>query len=227
MRLAGWLGLIIITMINIPTPLHAQADDKALQIYAVNVVKTPPFKKPFTGYGVYLGQGLVLTAAHVVGHWPFFTHPRVLLAGQDLPVTIIKQGSFETTDLALLSVDAERLPVSLRLRRNPICKIPPRIGMEVVDVEPQATTRAKIISPFLIRPSLQQRFDSLMDSPKASGSAIFDPERKCLLGIVSAKVEKYAYGMWKGRVVWAPSGYAGYFVSAAKITNFLPQDIRY
>jgi hypothetical protein len=66
-----------------------------------------------------------------------------------------------------------------------------------------------------------------MDSPKASGSAIFDPERKCLLGIVSAKVEKYAYGMWKGRVVWAPSGYAGYFVSAAKITNFLPQDIRY
>jgi hypothetical protein len=227
MRLAGWLGLIIITMINIPTPVHAQADDEALRIYAVNVVKTPPFQKPFTGYGVYLGQGLVLTAAHVVGHWPFFTHPRVLVAGQDLPVTIIKQGSSETTDLALLSVDAERLPVSLRLRRNPICKIPPTVGMEVVDVEPQATTRAHIISPFLILPSLQRRFDSLIDSPKASGSAIFDPERKCLLGIVSAKVEKYAYGMWKGRIVWAPSGYAGYFVSAAKIINFIPQDIRY
>ena len=227
MRLARRLGLIIVAMINIPTPLHAQADDEALRIYAVNVVKTPPFQKPFTGYGVYLGQGLVLTAAHVVGRWPLFTRPRVLVAGQDLPVTIIKQGSFETTDLALLSVDAERLPVSLRLRRNPICKIPPRVGMEVVDVEPQVTTRAHIISPFLILPSLQHRFDSLIDSPKGSGSAIFDPERKCLLGIVSAKVEKYAYGMWKGRVVWAPSGYAGYFVSAAKITNFLPQDMRF
>jgi hypothetical protein len=227
MRLAPWLGFLNIVMINIRTPLHAQADDDALRTYAVNVVKTPPFQKPLTGYGVYLGQGLVLTAAHVVGHWPFFTHPRVLVAGQDLPVTIIKQGSYETTDLALLSVDAESLPVSLRLRRNPICKIPPTVGMEVVDVEPQATTRAHIISPFLILPSLQRRFDSLIDSPKASGSAIFDPERKCLLGIVSAKVEKYAYGMWKGRLVWAPNGYAGYFVSAAKIGNFLPQNIRY
>jgi hypothetical protein len=227
MRLARWLGLIILAMINTPEPLHAQADDEALRIYAVNVVKTPPFKKPFTGYGVYLGQGLVLTAAHVVGHWPFFTHPRVLVAGQDLPVTIIKQGSFETTDLALLSVDAERLPVSLRLRRNPICKLPAPVGTEVVDVEPQATTRAHIISPFLILTSLQQRYDSLIDSPKDSGSAIFDPERKCLLGIVSAKVEKYAYQKSKGGVVWAPNGYAGYFVSAAKITNFLPQDIRY
>jgi hypothetical protein len=227
MRLALWLALIIIAIINKPAPLHAQADDEALRIYGVNVVKTAPFKKPFTGYGVYLGQGLVLTAAHVVGHWPFFTRPRVLVAGQDLPVTIIKQGSFETTDLALLSIDADRLPVSLRLRRNPICKLPAAVGREVVDVEPQATTRSHIISPFLILPSLQQRFDSLIDSPKGSGSAIFDPERKCLLGIVSAKVEKYAYGMWKGRVVWAPNGYAGYFVSAAKITNFIPQDIRY
>jgi hypothetical protein len=227
MRFARWLGLIIVAMINIPAPLHAQADDEALRIYAVNVVKTQPFTKPFTGYGVYLGRGLVLTAAHVVGHWPFFTRPRVLVAGQDLPVTIIKQGSFETTDLALLSVDAERLPVSLRLRRNPICKIPATVGMEVVDVEPQAATRAHIISPLLILPSLQQRFDSLIDSPKDSGSGIFDPERKCLLGIVSAKVEKYAYGRWKGRFVWAANGYAGYFVSAAKISNFLPQDIRY
>ena len=41
---------------------------------AVNVVKTPPFEKRFTGYGVYLGQGMVLTAVHVAGHWPFFTH---------------------------------------------------------------------------------------------------------------------------------------------------------
>jgi hypothetical protein len=222
-----WLGLIIVTMISIPTPLHAQVDDEALRTYAVNVVKTAPFKKPFTGYGVYLGQGLILTAAHVVGRWSFFTRPRVLVAGQDLPVTIIKQGSLETTDLALLSVDADRLPVSLRLRRNPICKLPAAVGSEVVDVEPQATTRSHITSPFLILPSLQQRFDSLIDSPKDSGSAIFDPERKCLLGIVSAKVEKYAYGMWKGRFVWAPNGYAGYFVSAAKITDFIPQDIRY
>jgi hypothetical protein len=101
---------------------------------AVNVVKTPPFEKQFTGYGIYLTQGIVITAAHVVGRWPFFTHPRVLIAGQDLPAKVIKEGSFETTDLALLSVDDAALPVSLRLRRNPLCNGIPSIGTEVINV---------------------------------------------------------------------------------------------
>ncbi len=99
--------------------------------------------------------------------------------------------------------------------------------MEVVDVMPQATIRSRVISPLLILPALQRRFDTLIDTPKASGSGIFDPERKCLLGIVSAKVEKFAYQKEKGRLVWAPNGFAGYFVSAAKITRFLPNDLRY
>ena len=53
---------------------------------------------------------MVLTAAHVVGHWPAFTDPRVLVAGQDLPAKVIKEGSFHTVDLALLSVNEDRLP---------------------------------------------------------------------------------------------------------------------
>ena len=76
----------------------------------------------------------MITAAHVVGHWPFLTHPRVLIAGQDLPAKVIKQGSFETTDLALLSVDEAKLPISLRLRRNPLCSGSPKVGTEVIDV---------------------------------------------------------------------------------------------
>ena len=120
MRFAVCLGFFIVAAAHLSVPVYAQSPDDEFKIYAVNVVKTPPFEKQFTGYGIYLGHGTVITAAHVVGHWPFFTHPRVLIAGEDLPAKIIKEGSFGQTDLALLSVDEAHLPVSLRLRRNPL-----------------------------------------------------------------------------------------------------------
>jgi hypothetical protein len=82
--------------LQLTVPSIAQSSDDSLKIYAVDVVKTPPFQRQFTGYGIYLGQGI--TAAHVVGHWPSITQPRVLIAGQDLPARIIKQGSYETID---------------------------------------------------------------------------------------------------------------------------------
>jgi hypothetical protein len=205
--------------------VHAQFADDDLRIYAVNVVKTPPFEKQFTGYGIYLGQGYVITAAHVVGRWPYFTHPRVFIAGQDLPAKVVKEGSFETTDLALLSVDEAKLPVSLRLRRNPLCSESPSIGTEVIDVVPEGTTRARIISPLSIPAQLRKRFDTLIDSEKGSGSGLFDAERKCLLGIMSAKVEKYHYQLENVRIRGYMDGFAGYFVSAAEITKFIPSDL--
>ena len=56
-----------ITAANIPVPGGADTPDDSLRIYAVNVVHTPPFGRPFIAYGIYLGEGAVLTAAHVVG----------------------------------------------------------------------------------------------------------------------------------------------------------------
>src|SRR5262249_5667885 len=128
----------------------AQIADDTLKIYAVNVVHTAPFKDPFIGDGIYLGNGLVLTAAHVVGRWPSYTNPRVLIACLDLPGKVLKAGSPAKPDLALLSVDQTRLPVSLQLRRNPVCKEPPQVGMNVIVVYPERTVRSQMISPLLI-----------------------------------------------------------------------------
>ncbi len=227
MRSAPWFGFVIVAAAHIAVPARAQISDDSLKVYAVNIIKTPPFKKQFTGDGVYLGQGMVLTAAHVVGHWPVFTRPRVRIAGQDLTAKIIKEGSFEQIDLALLSVEEARLPVSLRLRRNPLCKDPPKIGMEVINVTPEKTVRSRIISPLLIAPGLRSRFDTLITSEEASGSGLFDAERKCLLGIMSAKAQKYNYKKRNGRIVANANGFAGYFVSASKIANFMPPDFRF
>jgi hypothetical protein len=211
--LAGYTG----------SPVRAQTLDDSLRIYAVNILKTPPFQIHFTGYGTYLGEGMVITAAHVVGQWPSLTRPRILIGGQDLPAKIVKEGSFEGVDLALLSVDAAQLPVSLRLRRNPLCKGTPKVGTAVIDVVPDATSRARTISALLISPALQRRFNTLINTPEGSGSGLFDAEQKCFLGVVSAKLQTVGYRMIDGHIVATPTGYAGYYVSAAKIAAFVPQ----
>src|SRR5438552_2964246 len=47
-----------------PAADDAPTDD-SLRLYAVNIAQDPP--QPWPGYGIYLGRGLVITAAHVVG----------------------------------------------------------------------------------------------------------------------------------------------------------------
>ena len=97
----------------------SSAADQSLKLYAVHVLRIP--RVSWVGYGVYIGNGLILTAAHVVGR-EFWTKIHVEIAGKELPAAILKQGSFADVDLALLSIDALQLPVSLRLRRMGICK---------------------------------------------------------------------------------------------------------
>jgi hypothetical protein len=227
MRAYSWLVFTMLVAADISAPAHAQTTDDSLRIYAVKVVKTPPFKGQTTAYGIYLGQGIVITAAHVVGRWPMLTNPRVLMAGQDLPVKIIKKGAFEETDLALLSVDENQLPANVRLRRDPLCTLAPQVGMEVISVVPEATTRARIISPLAIAPQLRKRFNSLIDTEETSGSGLFDAERKCLIGIMSAKVPKFRYQMQNGHILANVDGFAGYFVPASKIGSFIPPDLHF
>ena len=189
MRRISTIALIIAAAIFGATA-RAQSLDNSLQVYAVYVLKTEPFGKDFTGYGVYLGKGYVITAAHVVGHWPSFTHPRVRTGTQTLPTTVVKEGSFSTTDFALLSIDSADIPIALQLRRNPLCRDPPRVGMQAIDVLPDRTSRARVINPLSIAPELQRRYKTLIDSPEQSGSGLYDAERKCLMGIMSAKMPK-------------------------------------
>ena len=201
--------------------------DSSLKIYAVNVFHRTPFEKTFIGDGTYLGGGMILTASHVAGRWRPFQAPRVLIAGQDLPATFIKNGSLETVDLALLTVDKSRLPVSLGLRRNPICRGPLRIGAGVLIVTPNKVKPSRIISPMAIVPQFRERFGSLISEPEGSGSGVYDAQRKCLLGIVSRKIEKSGYTKRNGRLVFGLTGFAGYFVPASKIEQFVAPALKF
>ena len=111
MRLAVWLSLVVTATATSPHVL-AQSVDDDLRVYAVNVVKTPPLEKQFTGYGSISatesnnGGSRLWTAAT----WPAVTCPRVLIADLDLPAVVLKMGSLEGTDLALLSIEEALLP---------------------------------------------------------------------------------------------------------------------
>ena len=227
-RRAVGVIFVIIAATSISVPVQGQSPDDSLRIYAVNVVKTTPFEKPFTGYGIYLGKGAVITAAHVIGRWGFLKDPHVLIAGQSLPAKIIKEGSADQIDLTLLSVDEARLPVSLRLRRNPLCKQPPNVGENVIVVVPEKTARTQVVSPLLIVPQLRGRLNTLIgDLVATSGSGVFNAERRCLMGILSGKVQKYDYRNEGGRIIAEPAGFAGYFVSASQIADFIPVEFRF
>jgi hypothetical protein len=216
MRLAVRLSLhILAAAFGLSVPVHAQNYDDDLKVYGVSVINLAPFF-PFRMYGVFLGDGAVLTAAHVVGHWPLFTTPRIIIAGQELSAKVIKKGSFPELDLALLSVDDASLPMSLQLRRNPLCKTQPNIGANVIVVYPERTVRSQIISPNLVASNERKKFNTLIKDVESSGSGAFDVERKCLLGIMSASVP---YQKQNKR--------AGYFVPASKIADFVPIEYRF
>jgi hypothetical protein len=214
MRSAAWLSFIVLMAGLLSAPVHAQTPDDDLRIYSVSFNNSVSFIWPFSGYGVYLGRGTILTAAHVAGRWSILASPRIVIAGQELPGKIIKKGSFPDMDLALLSIDETSLPLRVRLRLNPLCKTPPNFGASVVVVYPDRTVRSRLISPKSVAPQYRTKFNTLIGEKQVSGSGIFDAERRCLLGIMSAAVRRVdSHGQ---------NADAGYFVPASVIAKFMP-----
>ena len=122
-RFAKLLCLGFVAAAALGCPAHAQDADQSLRLYAVHVMRVP--KEPWTGYGIYLGNGVVVTAAHVAGS-SLFHKVQVEIAGRDLPANILRKANSGDVDLTVLSVDERQLPVSLRLRRMTVCKDPRR-----------------------------------------------------------------------------------------------------
>ena len=204
---------------------HAQPTDDSLRIYAVDIWQDPP-QSWGPGRGVYLGKGLVLTAAHVVGSVGQ-TKPRLHIAGMELPATAIREGNFERVDLTLLSVDEQNLPVYLRMRRMPLCDNKPWPGEPVIVAIPEETARSHIMLPSLLGAEYQKRFSTVISDVATtgnSGSGVFDAGQKCLLGIMSRKIFVRPGSADKDS---EQKDIAKYFVPASTIRAFIPTEYRF
>jgi Trypsin-like peptidase domain len=203
---------------------HAQPTDDSLRIYAVNIIQDPP--QSWTGYGIYLGRGLVITAAHVVGS-ASHTKPSVRIAGMELPAHAVKEGNVERVDLTLLSIDEQKLPIYLQMRRMPLCEKPPWAGEPVIVAIPEGTARSRIMSPQLLPIDVRTRFPTVIRDVATtgnSGSGVFDAGTKCLLGIMSRKI------VVRPNTADAESeqkDIAKYFVPASTIRAFIPTEYRF
>ena len=167
---------------------QAFPDDADLKLFAVHINRTPP--QPWPGYGIYLGNGLILTASHVPGNFTQ-SKPHVLIAGQDLPAALVKEGSLEDVDLTLMSIDSTKIPVRLQMRRMPLCATPPFAGETVVVATPEGTARSHVLSRVMVPPNLRGHFNTLIGDVATtgnSGSGVFDAWKQCLLGIMSRKI---------------------------------------
>ena len=203
----------------------AEPPDESLVAYAVNVHRTP-MQTWGPGYGIYLGRGVFITAAHVVGRG-WLTRPKVVIGGQEYPTSILKEGALEATDLTLLSVEESLLPLRIRLRRNSLCNEPPWTGEEVVTIVPEAAVPSHVISPQNLPKDVRKFNTVIADVAQTgnSGSGVFDAQRRCLLGIMSRKisVSRTRIGIAKPEVI----DIAKYFVPASEISAFMPADLRF
>jgi S1-C subfamily serine protease len=220
------VGCVSLAVALTPVPASAQSKPADLTALAVHINRTP--QQPWPGYGIYLGNGLILTASHVVGEFAR-TKPHVLIAGQDLPAALVKEGTLDTTDLTLLSIDGAKLPVSLQMRRTPLCAHPPFPGEMVVVAIPEGTAPSKILSRQAIPADLRGRFDTVIADVATtgnSGSGVFDAGDFCLLGIMSRKISVTS----SPRLGGAPArttDIAKYFVPAAQIKGFIPSNVSF
>jgi hypothetical protein len=200
----------------------AENPEDSLRIYAVNIHRTP-MQTWGPGYGIYLGKGLFITAAHVAGR-TWWTRPKVAFGDREYPTRVVKEGSFEGTDLTLLAVDEDLLPVWLRLRRIELCKVFPLPGEAVVTVVPEGVARSHILAPELL-PLGVRKFSSVIADVATtgnSGSGVFDAGSKCLLGIMSRKISQSRTNRETNQTV--TRDIAKYFVPSTTIREFIPPD---
>ena len=173
-----------------------------------------------------MGNGLVITAAHVVGQ-AASTKPSVRIADLDLPANAIKEGAFEEVDLTLLSINEGNLPNDVRLLHLSLCHYTPWPGDPVIVAVPEGTARSHIVAPRSLPPAYKSKFATMIGDVATtgnSGSGVFDARSKCLLGIMSGKIVAYPSSD-------DPEGeakdIAKYFVPAPIIREFIPDKYRF
>jgi S1-C subfamily serine protease len=208
-----YLGLI--TAAVLAGPARPQDPNNSLKLYAAHVGG---------GYGVYLGNGIVITVAHVTA-----LAPRVKIAGTDLPARVVKRGDSNDVDLALLSIDEHELPASLKPLHMPLCQNPPGTGDIVAVAIPEGVAQSSIISPYQLPPDTPRKFYTAIHyiNPGNSGSGVFDANEECLLGIISQKISIIQINQVNGHEVRESHDVAKYFVPASEIAKFVPPEVRF
>jgi S1-C subfamily serine protease len=158
------------------------------------------------GSGVYLGDGLILTAAHVVEMDS--THPQVKILFYEqviVPGEVVLNGRIFAPDLDLALIRIEPKDLTPRRRDETptaICSTNPGTDSPMLVAAEGKVTTAKTI------PTALERRDTASNNTNgwtnilstgyhhgASGGGVFDPEMNCLEGVISLELSDPSRGI--------------------------------
>ena len=218
-------SIIIVALLI--APAHSQSADDSLRSYAIHIDRTR--MEPLNGYGVYLGNGFVITAAHVVGGGDA-TKPQVKIDGGYLPTKVVKDGNVDDVDLTLLSVDVHKLPDSVASLHVSLCQKPYGTGEPVIVATPEGVARSYIMSPSLLPHDIPEKFRTAIRYFAAtgnSGAGVFHATEKCLIGIISRRISGMRVRTVDGEAIKEHVDIAKYFVPVSEIAKFIPTEVRF
>lgn len=139
------------------------------------------------GSGVYLGNGLVLTAAHVVAVNPKLASASVIMDGWKTDAKLVATGQ-SGLDLALLRVDPAELSRQRReMRPLDICAADTAPNQPVVVAAQGSVSLSQTVGMPITSPALKGDWKDILAtgySHGASGGGLFDAAKGCLAGII-------------------------------------------
>ena len=213
------MGFSLLALIlAIQNTTAAENNDNALKVYAVRMVEG--IQEKWAGAGIYLGQGLVITAGHVTGAY----RPGVQIDGLTFPANTVKRES--KIDLALFAIDSEKLTPDLRSRNLSFCLSEAEADAPVSVITPDGISHSRIASPLVLPPTDRSKWGTMIKDTETggkSGSGVFDSEKLCLLGILTAKISNRI--QFRDHIESKDIG--TFFVPASTIQFFLPSGYRY
>lgn len=163
------------------------------------------------GSGVYLGDGLVLTAAHVITVNPADTTATVVMDGWRNEATLVASGQ-PGLDLALLRIAPDSLSLQRRaLKPLEACAAGTVPNQPVVVASLGNISLSKTVGAPIRSNSLNGDWSTILATGYghgASGGGIFDAQKGCLAGIIIIEATGGAIQLTE-------------FVPAPKISMFL------
>ena len=200
-KLIALLGLVA------AAPALAEPQDAALVgALGVQIEKPAGDNVHFSqGSGVFLGNGLVLTAAHVLKVDPANPAASVILDGWKTEAKLIATGQ-AGLDLALLKLDPAEISRPRRdLKPIEICSLGTAPNQPVVVAAQGSVSLSKTIGAPIKAPALTGDWSNILATGYghgASGGGVFDALKGCLAGIII--IEATAPGIELTQFVPAP-----------------------
>lgn len=145
------------------------------------------------GSGVFLGNGLVLTAGHVVSVDPGVSKVTIIMDGWRMDGAIVRMGDGKKLDLALIRLDPRVLSPERKAQSSvPVCEANPGINQAVSVASLGTVTKATTIStPITSYGESVKGWTNLLATgfrQGDSGGGVFDPARNCLWGVIAMEL---------------------------------------